>query len=130
MAAELLEPEQAFRFAARVVDAGQVEVRFTIADGYYLYRDRLRFSAEGARLGPAELPAGLPHKDEFFGDMPIYRGAVTIRVPAQADGGFELKVVSQGCADVGVCYVPMESKASLQLSGGAASDAPRFSIYA
>jgi len=130
MAAELLEPEQAFRFAARVADASHVEVRFTIADGYYLYRDRLRFSAEGARLGQAELPAGLPHKDEFFGDMPIYRGAVTIRVPAQADGAFELKVVSQGCADVGVCYVPMESKASLQLSGGAVSDAPRFSIYA
>ena len=129
-AADLLEPEQAFRFPARPADAAHVEVRFIIADGYYLYRDRLRFSAEGARLGPAELPAGLAHKDEFFGDMPIYRGAVTIRVPAQADGGFELKVVSQGCADVGVCYVPMESKANLQLGAGATSEAPRFSIYA
>src|SRR5258707_15207321 len=96
-AADLLEPEQAFRFSARVADAGHVEVRFTIADGYYLYRDRLRFSAEGARLGPAELPAGLAHKDEFFGDMPIYRGAVTIRIPTQAEAGFELKVISQPC---------------------------------
>src|SRR5258707_46013 len=129
-AADLLEPEQAFRFSARVADAGHVEVRFTIADGYYLYRDRLRFSAEGARLGPAELPAGLAHKDEFFGDMPIYRGAVTIRIPTQAEAGFELKVVSQGCADVSVCYVPMESKANLQLGAGATSEAPRFSIYA
>ena len=62
--------------------------------------------------------------------MPIYRGTVSIRVPVQADGRFELKVISQGCADVGVCYVPMESKASLQLSGGAPIDTPRFSIYA
>src|SRR5438874_1896667 len=130
MAADLLDPEQAFRFSARLADAGHAEVRFAIADGYYLYRDRLRFSAEGARLGQAELPAGLPHKDEFFGDMPIYRGTVSIRVPVQADGRFELKVISQGCADVGVCYVPMESKASLQLSGGAPIDTPRFSIYA
>ena len=129
-AGELLEPEQAFRFSARVADGGAVEVRYAIADGYYLYRDRLKFSADGAQLGQPELPAGLPHKDEFFGDMPIYRGSVAIRVPAQADGRFELTVVSQGCADAGVCYVPMESKATLQLAGGKAPEAPRFSIYA
>ena len=35
---ELLEPEKAFRFSARVLD-GAVEVRFAIAEGYYLYRD-------------------------------------------------------------------------------------------
>src|SRR5207302_7897193 len=63
-------------------------------------------------------------------EMPIYRGTVSIRVPVQADDPFELRVISQGCADVGVCYVPMESKASLRLSGGAPGDAPRFSIYA
>ena len=126
--ADLLEPEQAFRFSARVADGGAVEVRFAIAEGYYLYRDRLKFSADGARLSQPELPAGLPHKDEFFGEMPIYRGSVAIRVPVQADGPFELTVVSQGCADAGVCYVPMESKATLQLAGGKASEAPRFSI--
>ena len=129
-AADLLDPEQAFRFSARVTDGNAVEVRFAIADGYYLYRDRLKFTAEGARLGQAELPAGLPHKDEFFGEMPIYRGNVAMRVPVQADGRFELTVVSQGCADVGVCYVPMESKAALQLTGGKVSEEPRFSIYA
>lgn len=129
-AADLLEPEQAFRFSARVADGNAVEVRFAIADGYYLYRDRLKFSAEGARLGQAELPAGLSHKDEFFGEMPIYRGNVAIRVPVQADGRFELTVVSQGCADAGVCYVPMESKAGLQLAGGQVVEEPRFSIYA
>jgi thiol:disulfide interchange protein DsbD len=131
-AAELLEPEQAFRFSARPLDSGEVEVRFAIADGYYLYRDRLRFSAESARLGQPELPAAIPHKDEFFGEMPIYRGTVNVRLPVQASGPFELKVVSQGCADAGVCYVPMESKARLQLAGaGAPLDAePRFSLYA
>src|SRR6266850_1176199 len=124
--------EQALRFSARAVDDGAVEVRFAIADGYYLYRDRLRFSAEGARLGQPELPAGIPHKDEFFGEMPIYRGALSVRLPVQAAGPFDLRVVSQGCADAGVCYVPMESRARLQLAGaGAALDAqPRFSLYA
>jgi thiol:disulfide interchange protein DsbD len=132
-AADLLEPEQAFRFTARAVDGGAVEVRFAIAEGYYLYRDRLRFSAEGnAKLGQPELPAGIPHKDEFFGEMPIYRGSVNIRLPVQSEGPFDLKVVSQGCADAGVCYVPMESRASLQLVGASAAIPmePRFSLYA
>jgi len=43
---ELLEPEKAFRFSARAA-AGEVEVSFAIADGYYLYRDKFRFTAEG-----------------------------------------------------------------------------------
>ncbi|HEY3075906.1 MAG TPA: protein-disulfide reductase DsbD [Burkholderiales bacterium] len=132
-AADLLEPEQAFRFTARAVDGGGVEVRFAIAEGYYLYRDRLRFSAEGnAKLGQPELPAGIPHKDEFFGEMPIYRGSVNIRLPVQGEGRFDLKVVSQGCADAGVCYVPMESRATLQLVGASAAlpSEPRLSLYA
>jgi thiol:disulfide interchange protein DsbD len=110
----LLEPEKAFRFSARMLDESAVEVRFAIAEGYYLYRDRLRFAAEGARLGAAELPQGLPHRDEFFGEQQIYRKDVRIRIPVQGAGAFDLKVTSQGCADVGVCYVPMESRASLQ----------------
>jgi thioredoxin:protein disulfide reductase len=141
----LLEPEKAFRFSARALDASAVEVSFAIADGYYLYRERLKFAAEGnpaVRLGPPELPRGIAHKDEFFGEMQIYRKQVRIRVPVQGEGRFDLQVVSQGCADVGVCYVPMESKASIHLAAlqsdrpnpvaGARTVEPtaRFSIFA
>jgi thioredoxin:protein disulfide reductase len=119
---ELLEPEKAFRFSARVVDDA-VEVRFAIADGYYMYRERFRFDAQGdVRLGKPEFPPGIAHKDEFFGQMQIYRKDLRVRIPAQGAGRLELNVVSQGCADVGVCYVPMESQASLRLvSAGPAS---------
>jgi thiol:disulfide interchange protein DsbD len=128
-AADLLEPEQAFRFTAHEAD-GAVEVRFAIADGYYLYRDRFRFAATGsAQLGKPEFPAAIPHKDEFFGDMPIYRNRVSIRVPVQGDGPYELKVVSQGCADAGVCYVPMESRAMLRTAAGVPGE-PTLSLYA
>ena len=129
-AADLLEPEQAFRFSAREAD-GAVEVRFAIADGYYLYRDRLRFEASGnVQLGKPELPAAIPHKDEFFGDMPIYRNEVRIRVPLRGEGSYELKVVSQGCADAGVCYVPMESRATLRAAAAGAAGEPSLSLYA
>jgi thiol:disulfide interchange protein DsbD len=72
----LLEPEKAFRFSARALDASNVEVRYAIAEGYYLYRERFKFAAEGnpsVRLAAAELPRGIPHKDQFFGEMQIYR---------------------------------------------------------
>src|SRR3982750_3339800 len=83
----LIEPEKAFRFSAQPLDASTVEVRFEIAEGYYLYRERFRFAAAGGvRLGAPEFPQGIPHKDEFFGDMHIYRKEVRIRLPAQGAG--------------------------------------------
>lgn len=119
----LLEPEKAFRFSAQAVD-GAIEVRFDIASGYYLYRDRMRFEATGATLGKAEFPAGIAHKDEFFGEQQTYRKEVRIRLPVEGSGTVDLKVTSQGCADVGVCYVPMESKATLRVGGGSVSSRP------
>ena len=120
-AADLLEPEKAFRFSARTLDAGAVEVHFVIADGYYLYRERFRFAAEGnsdVRLGAPEFPKGMAHKDEFFGATEIYRRQVAVRIPVEGAGRFELKVTSQGCADAGVCYVPMDSVATLNVAAG------------
>jgi thiol:disulfide interchange protein DsbD len=143
LAQELLEPEKAFRFSARMAAGPVVDVHFAIAPGYYLYRDRLRFAVEASapvELGAPQFPPALPHKDEFFGETPIYRQQVSIRVPVRGEGPFELKVTSQGCADAGVCYVPMESRARLQVAaldgpgfspGAAAPPAePRLSIYA
>jgi len=138
---DLLEPEKAFRFSARVVDAGSVEVRYGIADGYYMYRDRFKFAAAGGvRLGAPELPRGIKHKDEFFGEVETFRREVRIRLPVEGQGRLDLTVTSQGCADVGVCYVPMESRATLQLTALQApsmsaaprelADEPRFSVFA
>jgi thioredoxin:protein disulfide reductase len=129
----LLEPEAAFRFSAYALEGSAIEVAFAIADGYYLYRDRFRFSAEGnraVRLGAPQFPGGLKHKDEFFGEVETYRKEVRIRIPVEGDGRFDLKVVSQGCADAGVCYVPMESKVSLRLDGSGETAAPHFSVFA
>ncbi len=130
---DLLEPEQAFRFSARALDGNALEVQFAIAEGYYLYRERFKFSAENARLGKPEYPAGERKNDQFFGDTETYRKAVRIRVPVEAGAGDPLKLVvtSQGCADVGVCYVPMESIASLRLASlPADSPARRASLTA
>ena len=126
---DLLEPEKAFRFSARALDAKAVEVQYAIADGYYLYRERFKFAAENARLGKPEFPVGVRKTDQFFGDTETYRKEVRIRVPVEAGAGDPLKLVvtSQGCADIGVCYVPIESTATLRLASLAA-EAPAAGV--
>jgi thioredoxin:protein disulfide reductase len=117
---ELLDPEKAFRFSARALDASTIEVRYQIADGYYLYRERFAFAAEpaGVKLGAAQIPEGKKKKDDFFGEVQTHRGELKIILPVVAggEGNIALTTTSQGCADVGVCYVPMESKIQLVMS--------------
>jgi thiol:disulfide interchange protein DsbD len=130
---DLLEPEQAFRFSARALDGNALEVHFAIAGGYYMYRERFKFAAGNARLGKPEFPAGEKKTDQFFGDTETYRKEVRIRVPVEAGAGDPLRLVvtSQGCADVGVCYVPMESSATLRLASlPGAAPAARASLSA
>ena len=119
---DLLEPEKAFRLSARLLDANKVEVRYEIARGYYMYRDKFKFGADPASitLDASKLPAGQIKKDEFFGNVQIYRG--TVKLVLAVDGadaattGFMLKATSQGCADLGVCYPPQDQKVDLKLA--------------
>lgn len=112
---DLLEPEQAFRFSARMVDANNIEARFRVADGYYLYRDKIGFSAEdGVSLGKPALPAGKVKEDEFFGRVETYRGDLRVRIPVQgAAKPFALNATFQGCADIGVCYPPQSARVQI-----------------
>ncbi|SOY89795.1 protein-disulfide reductase DsbD [Cupriavidus taiwanensis] len=112
---DFLPPEQAFRFAASQPDDKTIEVRFDVAPGYYMYRERFSFAAQpaGVKLGAPAYPQGKVKFDETFGkEMETYRDSVVIRIPveaAPADGKWTLTVTSQGCADKGLCYPPMES---------------------
>ena len=121
---DLLEPDKAFQFSARALDSSTVEVRYAIATGYYLYRERFRFAAEpaGAKLGPAEFPKGEIHEDQFFGRTETYRHDLRIRLPVDFAGAdhIRLLVTSQGCADIGVCYIPQVQATDVRLdaSGG------------
>jgi thiol:disulfide interchange protein DsbD len=116
---DFLEPDLAFKFSAKMADPKNVAVTFAIADGYYMYRERFAFTADGAKLGQPVLPAGkIKFDDTFKKDVETYRKSVTIRIPVEAAGSFVLKVTSQGCADKGLCYAPMESQLRLSTTGG------------
>ena len=120
---EFLDPEDAFRFSARLVATGMLEVRYLIAKGYYMYRDRYGFDVEPASitLGLPQFPDGHWHEDDFFGRSEIFRDEVIIRVPIvsppKARQTIRLVAVSQGCADAGICYLPTTQTRDFELFG-------------
>jgi thiol:disulfide interchange protein DsbD len=83
-------------------------VGWEIADGYYLYKEKLEFVANGADITPNTLPTGEDYEDEFFGQTQIYRNELVIlsKLNNITDGAY-VKVRYQGCAEAGLCYEPV-----------------------
>ncbi|MEW5771623.1 MAG: protein-disulfide reductase DsbD [Pseudomonadota bacterium] len=121
---DLLEPEKAFQFSAQQKESGSVEARFQIAEGYYLYHSKIRFSADsGVKLGAPDIPPGKVKQDEFLGKVETHRGDLRVRIPASVPAGvktFKLQADFQGCADVGVCYSPQSGTAVIKVVPGPA----------
>jgi len=118
---EFLDPAVAFKPTARAIDGQTIEVRFEIARGYYLYRDKFRFAAEpeSVPLGTPMLPPGKVKEDPNFGDVEVYYQQALIRIPVERNSSgplpLTLKVTSQGCADAGICYPPQRQTLKLEL---------------
>ncbi|APX79013.1 protein-disulfide reductase DsbD [Achromobacter insolitus] len=116
--AEFLEPEKAFIFSAEMVAPETLELRYRVAPGYYMYRERFGITISpigAATLGDAVYPKGeVKYDPTFEKDMEVFHQDVVIRVPLAAGGQpFTLTVTAQGCADAGLCYPPMDSSVKL-----------------
>ena len=105
---QFLPVEQAFVMDFRQQDtAGQskVQVSFTIADGYYLYKDKFKFVGIDAAFSHPQYPKGVMIKDEYFGESEVYFHQVVLDIPlSQLGSEAMLKVRFQGCAEAGLCY--------------------------
>ncbi|RLA24112.1 MAG: thiol:disulfide interchange protein, partial [Gammaproteobacteria bacterium] len=118
----LLPPDQAFPFDAELKDAQNIHLHWEIAEGYYLYRDKLKFSLEnspGVSIGSFSAPAGKIKEDEYFGKVETYHGAVDFDLPLIRKTGAAQQITLiaeyQGCAEKGVCYPPIKKTISLLL---------------
>jgi thiol:disulfide interchange protein DsbD len=126
---EPLMPEEAFKFSAKMLDANTVRAQWDIAEGYYLYREKFKFKSNtpAVDLGTASFPKGKVKEDEFFGKVETYRNQVVIDLPITRSGDvqkLDLTLVSQGCADIGICYPPQTHTASLTLPAATTASAP------
>ncbi|WP_045596049.1 protein-disulfide reductase DsbD [Vibrio vulnificus] len=98
--------DQAFTFNYFQQDH-RITLDWQVKEGYYLYQQRLSFSAENVVLGDIQMENGQPYRDEFFGDVNIYTNPLFVNIPMQDwQPGAKLIVQYQGCAKAGFCYPP------------------------
>lgn len=101
-----LPVDQAFAFDFQQRN-NQLTVSWQIQPGYYLYRQQIKLESSDAALGEINLPAGISHQDDYFGQVFIYKQHLALTVPLrQAQENATVKVSYQGCAEAGFCYPP------------------------
>jgi len=130
---DLLPDAQAFKLTARALGPDRLEVRWTIAPGYYLYRERIKVASNAAdiQIAGLALPPGTQKEDPFFGRVHTFRGTVVgVAALKRQDAQLTmlgLNVTHQGCADIGICYPPQYTRVVVELPARAASAAaPKF----
>lgn len=115
---EFLDAEEAFQLAPVASESDEINLYWKIAEGYYLYRDRISIKTDDSslQLGQPQLPPGKEKHDEFFGDVEIYESQVEVSVPvvASTDQG-TVQVTYQGCAHAGLCYPPITKTLAVAL---------------
>ncbi|ESR00143.1 MULTISPECIES: protein-disulfide reductase DsbD [Stutzerimonas] len=120
---DFLPVDEAFTLHVEQPDAGGAVLRWDIAPGYYLYKERLRFAGLPPGNEP-QLPPGEPYHDEYFGDSRIYRDSLEVQLPDADLASLELGW--QGCADAGLCYPPQSRTVEL----GGSSTPPSMPVQA
>jgi thiol:disulfide interchange protein DsbD len=140
---DILAPEDAFRVSALSPDGSRLQVQWTIADGTYLYYDKVRLElrGDGVQLGAFDLPAPEVKKDSVkpdgtIGDVEVYHRAIDLDIPLVRTNtdATEVELIAsyQGCADRGICYPPQQNTFTIGLpaAAGAASEPAMQSIAA
>lgn len=115
---DLLPPEKAFVPQVSVTGEG-IGVQFKIADGYYLYQSKIVAATEpDGLLGEPVFGKGEEKEDEFFGKQTVFHHAAQVNwAYKKAAPQYKLTLTYQGCAEVGVCYPPVDTVFDISGSG-------------
>jgi thiol:disulfide interchange protein DsbD len=125
---QFLHPDEAFKLRIIAIDSNTVEARFTVTDGYYLYKDRIQFDIKEASLGTinsVDLPAGDIKNDPNFGRQEVYHHdfVATIGI-SNAAPNVVMQARFQGCSEKGLCYAPQLQTVDIDLSEAAINKQP------
>ena len=105
--------DQAFVLTTRQ-EGNRLLIALDIADGYYLYRDKLSWQVSEGKLGQVQLPSGERHNDAFFGQTEVFYQSVDFAIPLlEIPAKSVLTLRYQGCTE-GLCYPPASKQITLQ----------------
>jgi thiol:disulfide interchange protein DsbD len=112
-AATPIPADQAFQLRAQLDAEEGVELIWSIAPGYYLYRDRIAVTLDGQRIRIGT-EKGEPKDDPNFGMTEVYHAGTTATVPAELlpEKG-HIIVTYQGCGENTICYPPISKAVDL-----------------
>ncbi|MBD8897381.1 protein-disulfide reductase DsbD [Rhodanobacter sp. DHG33] len=125
----ILPVTEAYKLSADAGTPGTLKLHWVIAQDYYLYRGRMKFTAgPGITLGEAQLPTGEKHVDPYLGPVETYHHAVDASIPYTVAPGTTHLVLSvryQGCHEVEpkICYPPHTEQLDLPLPASASAPA-------
>ena len=127
---EFLPVHEAFIISVHVQQVQQVQqepqrrliTRWTMPDGYYLYRSKFAVTLEseaGETLAPLALPDGVDKVDRYFGASEVYYGSVELSTPlAESAAPVAARISFQGCAEAGLCYPPQTRRIAFDPATG------------
>ena len=122
---EILPVEKAFDFDAKQ-EGNKLQLSWVIADGYYMYKGKLKFKADGATIGEIALPKGKIHHDEYFGEQEVYTNFIQFPVTLKdAKAGSTFSVTFMGCAEGKLCYPPTKRTVKLNEVDASAATAAK-----
>jgi len=127
---DILEPDVAFNIS-HDSQPGQFKVNWIIAEGHYLYRDKMQITAGDAEVIEKSLvmPAGDSKDDPIFNKtLYVFHNFADATLPYQYTGNGDkdvtFKVKYQGCSEIsGICYPPQTKKFTVKLSPLSAAQA-------
>jgi len=122
---ELLKPEDAFKFNISAYNSKIIYANWQVAKKYYIYKDKIKFKFIGEKDNtdnPIEItdityPKSIIIEDQYFGQVPVFRDSAQLKIVLNQSitnlDDVKLKVRYQGCADAGLCYMPITKKIAL-----------------
>ena len=109
---DFLAPDAAFRVGARST-AMCCACAGSLPTATYLYRRKIEVTAESPDLvvSAVSLPRGVQKNDPYLGTQEVFlhqvEGTVAYRRLDFGAHPIQIKVTYQGCADAGLCYLPI-----------------------
>lgn len=120
---DILDPDDAFKISYDA-QPGQFKVNWVIADGHYLYRDKIQITTDdtGVESKPLVIPAGDAKDDPIFNQtLYVFHHFADATLPYQfsndGDKDVTFKVRYMGCSEIsGICYPPQTKQFTVKLS--------------
>jgi len=118
-----LQVHEAFPLSVIAIDDKTLVISWLIKEDYYLYKDKMSFVADGAKIETINFPEAKLKQDEFFGQVRVYEKPIEILVTLSEiqNDVLTLNIGYQGCWSGGVCYPPQNDLIRISLSGAEAA---------